>query len=216
APPRMRRVGRPPVRPGLASQEHVLELVHAGVAEQKRRILGRNEGGGRDAFVPALFEKAQELLADPGSARLLQHGRTSKTRHYTKPPRALGAPGSRREPCLQGEVAEGAFAPHGSMRLLLARAARAMRARQVEDRGAPAGRPARGVLEPGLESALHLALSHLGGRLDSLKLEFELVRVAGAAERLFHRDQLLLEELEDRLVERLHAVLRGALGDRLV
>src|SRR3972149_3816901 len=54
-----------------------------------------------------------------------------------------------------------------------------------------------------------------GGRLDPLPLELELVRVGGPAQRLVERNQLLLVQLIDRLIERLHAVLRGAGRDRL-
>ena len=38
----------------------------------------------------------------------------------------------------------------------------------------------------------------------------------GPAQRLFVGDEPLLEQAEDRLVERLHPVLRRALGDRAV
>src|SRR2546428_7086236 len=66
--------------------------------------------------------------------------------------------------------------------LLLSGAAGAMGARQVEDRAALTGGPSAGVLETALEGALHLALRHVGGRFDSLQLQLELVRIAGAAE----------------------------------
>src|SRR2546425_789352 len=100
--------------------------------------------------------------------------------------------------------------------LLLSGAAGAMGARQVEDRAALTGGPSAGVLETALEGALHLALRHVGGRFDSLQLQLELVRIAGAAERLLHGDEVFLEQAVDRLVEGLHAILRRALRDRLV
>ena len=37
------RAGRTRVVPFFAADEHVLELVHAGVGEQERRIVGRYE-----------------------------------------------------------------------------------------------------------------------------------------------------------------------------
>ena len=42
-------------------------------------------------------------------------------------------------------------------------------------------------------------------------LQLELVDVRRPAQRFLERDEALLEEAEDRLVERLHAVLRRAL-----
>ena len=62
----------------------------------------------------------------------------------------------------------------------------------------------------------HLVAAHLGGRRDALHLQLELVDVARPAQRLFVGDETLLEQAEDRLIERLHAVLRRARGDRAV
>jgi hypothetical protein len=55
--PRERRRGVP--------EEVRDELVHPGVGEQEPRLGRGDQRRGRDAFVPALFEEAQELLADP-------------------------------------------------------------------------------------------------------------------------------------------------------
>jgi len=53
---------RPLVRPALDAQEHVLELVHAGVRKQKRRVPGRDEGRAGDALVaPGLKELKKRL-----------------------------------------------------------------------------------------------------------------------------------------------------------
>ena len=48
----------------LQAQEAVLELVHAGVGEQQRGIVVRNQGTGSDTGVPLLFEEAQESFTD--------------------------------------------------------------------------------------------------------------------------------------------------------
>ena len=59
------RVGRPLVRPGADAEEHVLELVHAGVGEQERRIVERHHAGRRHEGVAVLLdEEVDELLAD--------------------------------------------------------------------------------------------------------------------------------------------------------
>src|SRR5262245_49285198 len=62
----------------------------------------------------------------------------------------------------------------------------------------------------------HLISGHVSGRRDALDFELELVDVARPAQRFLERDESLLIEAEDRLIERLHAVLRGAGGDRAV
>src|SRR5256714_3585902 len=61
--------------------------------------------------------------------------------------------------------------------------------------------------------ALHVLLRLVGGRADARDAEAELVRVRRAAQRLLHRDKARMVEREERLVEGLHAVLRGAGGD---
>src|SRR5262249_41241119 len=60
----------------------------------------------------------------------------------------------------------------------------------------------------------HLVAAQIGGRRNALDPELELVDVRCPPQCLFVRDQLLLEETEDRLIERLHPVLRGAGGNR--
>src|SRR5258705_2080561 len=62
----------------------------------------------------------------------------------------------------------------------------------------------------------HLIAGHLRRGRNTLNLQLELVDVRRPAQRFLVRDQLLLEQVEDRLVERLHAVLRGALRDGAV
>ncbi len=54
------------------------------------------------------------------------------------------------------------------------------------------------------------------GRRDALDLQLELVDVGRPAQRFLVRDEPLLEQAEDRLIEGLHAVLRRARGDRAV
>ena len=49
---------------------------------------------------------------------------------------------------------------------------------------------------------------------DALDLQLELVDVGRPAQRFLVADEPLLEQAEDRLVERLHPVLRRACGDR--
>ena len=60
-----------PVAPLLPSQEDLLELVHPGVGEQERGIVGGNQGRARHHLVPPVLEKAEECPADfqprPGS-----------------------------------------------------------------------------------------------------------------------------------------------------
>src|SRR5205085_8436126 len=62
----------------------------------------------------------------------------------------------------------------------------------------------------------HLFLGDVGGRLNALQLEAELVRVRRAAQRFVERDQSVLIQRIERLIERLHAVLRRALRDRVL
>src|SRR6266511_2013826 len=49
----------------LPAGEDILELVHPRVGEEERRVLRRDEGGGWDQAVPALFEVLQKPLPDP-------------------------------------------------------------------------------------------------------------------------------------------------------
>ena len=48
----------------LRAEEHVLELVHPGVGEQQRRVVGGQQRARSDAAVAVSLEITQELLAD--------------------------------------------------------------------------------------------------------------------------------------------------------
>src|SRR5688572_21776347 len=67
-----------------------------------------------------------------------------------------------------------------------------------------------------LSRARHLLAGHVGGGRDALDLQLELVHVRRPAQGLLVGHEALLVETEDRLVERLHAVLRRPLGDGAV
>ena len=63
----------------LAPEEEVLELVHARVGEEQRRIVGGHERGGRHARVALFLEERQERLADlPGGPVGSLHGPEDK------------------------------------------------------------------------------------------------------------------------------------------
>ena len=64
--------------------------------------------------------------------------------------------------------------------------------------------------------ALHFLAGGVGGGADTLDAQLEFVRVGGAEQRFFEGDELLGVEIEERLVESLHAVLAGAGGDGVV
>jgi hypothetical protein len=68
------RRGRALVRPLLEAQEHVLELNHARVGEQQRRIVRRHEGRARHERVPLRDEVVEEFPADVGDV----HGRRGR------------------------------------------------------------------------------------------------------------------------------------------
>ncbi len=51
----------------LDAEEDVLELIHAGVGEQQRRVVGRHEGGRVNDLVSMLLKIAQEGGADFGA-----------------------------------------------------------------------------------------------------------------------------------------------------
>ena len=55
---------RPLVIPLLTAQEQVLELVHPGVGEQQRRVVGRDEGRAGDDLVALAREEVEERGAD--------------------------------------------------------------------------------------------------------------------------------------------------------
>jgi hypothetical protein len=61
---RLLRRRRPRVRPRLASGEHILELDHARVDEQQRRIVGRHQARCAHDGMAVVFEELQELVAD--------------------------------------------------------------------------------------------------------------------------------------------------------
>ena len=48
----------------LKPEEHFLELHHAGIGEQQRRIIGRHQGRACHHFVPATLEIVQESPAN--------------------------------------------------------------------------------------------------------------------------------------------------------
>ena len=51
----------------VEAEEDVLELVHAGVGEQQRRIVVRHQRAGGDDLVPLRGEEVEEFLADFGA-----------------------------------------------------------------------------------------------------------------------------------------------------
>src|SRR5690606_16185888 len=51
---------RPGIGPFLQAQKAVLELVHAGVGEQQRRVICRHQRTGGDSGMPLLFEETKE------------------------------------------------------------------------------------------------------------------------------------------------------------
>src|SRR5262249_9589910 len=60
---------------------------------------------------------------------------------------------------------------------------------------------------------LHLLTGGISGGRDALDFELEVVRIAGILERRFVCDQSLLIKVVERLIKRLHAVLRCSYGD---
>ena len=58
------RGGRARVFALLRAQKQIFELVHAGVGEEQRRIVGRHQRGRVHAAVPLRLKKAQKQLAD--------------------------------------------------------------------------------------------------------------------------------------------------------
>src|SRR5688572_2387971 len=97
------------------------------------------------------------------------------------------------------------------LRILLRRG----RGRRFGRRGAGfRRRGGRGLERLAEDRVGHLVARYVGGGRNALHLELELVHVRGPAQRFVVADQPLLEQAEDGLVERLHAVLRRALGNR--
>src|SRR5713226_7276882 len=64
--------------------------------------------------------------------------------------------------------------------------------------------------------ALHFLAGGVGGGADALNAQLEFVGIGGAREGFIQGDELLGVEIEERLIERLHAVLAGAGGDGVV
>jgi hypothetical protein len=64
--------------------------------------------------------------------------------------------------------------------------------------------------------AFHLFARGVGGGADTLDAELELIGVRSAHQRFIESDEILAVEIEERLIESLHAVLRAAGGDGVV
>src|SRR6266705_5789442 len=64
--------------------------------------------------------------------------------------------------------------------------------------------------------ALHFLAGGVGGGADALDAQLEFVGVGGAREGFVESDELFRVQVEERLIERLHAVLAGARGDGVV
>src|SRR5262249_1875994 len=63
---------------------------------------------------------------------------------------------------------------------------------------------------------LHLLAGGVGGRANTLNAQPELIGVGSAQERFFESDELFAVNIEERLIEGLHAVLRCGCGDGVV
>src|SRR5690349_21207253 len=77
-------------------------------------------------------------------------------------------------------------------------------------------RMTRRAISPRLAMRIFLNTLHpapVGGSLDALHLELEIVGVAGVAQGRLVGDELVVEEAQNALVEGLRAVLRVALAD---
>ena len=105
---------RPLVGALLAAEKEVLELVHARVGEQQRRVVGRHERRAADDLVALAGEIVEEALADPAgrhAAILPQVRRRPRpARRGPRPPRRArtpvgrgpGAAGAARSACAPG------------------------------------------------------------------------------------------------------------------
>src|SRR3984885_12906145 len=69
-----------------------------------------------------------------------------------------------------------------------------------------------GVVEFG-HGAFHIFAGGIGAGADALDAQTEVVRIGGAQNRFFECDQVARVEIEERLIESLHAVLAEAGGD---
>src|ERR1700690_484036 len=65
------------------------------------------------------------------------------------------------------------------------------------------------------DGPFHLFARGVGRAADALDSQAEFVRVRGAHQGLFQRDQTARVQIINRLIESLHAVLAGAGGDRV-
>src|SRR3984957_10279390 len=74
------------------------------------------------------------------------------------------------------------------------------------------GAGAAGAVEFG-HGAFHVLARGIGGGADTLNAETEIVRVGCAQNRFFESDQVAGVQIEERLIESLHAVLAGASRD---
>src|SRR5271170_7026040 len=69
-----------------------------------------------------------------------------------------------------------------------------------------------GAVEFG-HGAFHIFAGGIGAGADALDAQTEIVRIAGAQNGFFERDQVARVKIEERLIESLHAVLTDAGGD---
>ena len=77
-----------PVGARAGAQEHVLELVHAGIGEQQRGIVGRHHRRARHQRVLALHEVVEEVLADLARVLSVLVNIALNGRHPTRLPRS--------------------------------------------------------------------------------------------------------------------------------
>ena len=81
--------GRHVIGAFLAAEKNVLELVHAGVDEKQRRVLGRNQRRTLDNRVAAVRKKLQELppnfIAVHGAVLFPLEWRTHRIQDEAKP-----------------------------------------------------------------------------------------------------------------------------------
>src|SRR5690606_10779327 len=121
----------PAVGPGVLAGEDVLELDHAGVGEEQRRVIARHQRRRRHDLVPFRLEKGQEFLTDLGGfhsfgrwGKLAGHyirfdttNRASSRKHPAGPahPDIAGRHGRRHSPPARNRPASGNAAYNASM-----------------------------------------------------------------------------------------------------
>src|SRR3984893_10549046 len=66
-----------------------------------------------------------------------------------------------------------------------------------------------------VHGALHILASRVSRGADALDAEAEVVRVRGAQDRFFERDEVARVQIKERLIKGLHAVLASAGGNGL-